>query len=260
MIVAGIDVGSVTTKVLLLEGEKIIARRIISTGANPKLAAERVLKEVLEDRGISREDIRYIVSTGYGRRSIEFGNKVITEISAAAKGAFYLGSDLGRVRTVIDLGGQDSKVISLDEEGRVLDFVMNDRCSAGTGRFLEVMSEVLEVRLEDLGEISLKSDSPVNISSICTVFSETEVISLITQGKDKKDIIAGIHYSVAQRIINMIRRIGEREVIFFCGGGAKNLGVKKAIEDKLKKNLWVPEEPQFVIALGAAIIAKESLG
>ena len=185
MITAGIDIGSVTTKVVLLKEEKVIARVITSTGAHPALAAEEVLKEALKQVNLSRADIEYIVSTGYGRRSIEFGNRVITEISAAAKGASNLGSPWERVRTVIDLGGQDSKVISLDEETRVTDFVMNDRCAAGTGRFLETMASVLGVNLEELGEWSLKAKTPIQISSICTVFAESEVISLIAQGKSK---------------------------------------------------------------------------
>lgn len=258
MITAGIDIGSVTTKVVLLEGQKVIARVITSTGVHPELAAEKVLKEALRKVDLSKADIGCIVSTGYGRRIIKFGNRVITEISAAAKGAGYSSSSSkGKVRTVIDLGGQDSKVISLDEETRVVDFVMNDRCAAGTGRFLETMTAVLGVNLEDLGELSLKAKIPIQISSICTVFAESEVISLIAQGKSKEDIIAGLHNSVAERICGMISKVGAREIICFVGGGAKNIGVKKAIEDKLQMKVWIPKEPQFVIALGAALIAKE---
>lgn len=258
MITGGIDIGSVTTKVVLLKEEKVIARVITSTGAHPALAAEEVLKEALKQVNLSRADIEYIVSTGYGRRSIEFGNQVITEISAAAKGASYSGlSPKERVRTVIDLGGQDSKVISLDEEGKVVDFVMNDRCAAGTGRFLETMTGVLGVNLEELGEWSLKAKVPIQISSICTVFAESEVISLIAQGKSKEDIIAGIHSSIAERICGMLSKVGTREVISFIGGGAKNIGVRKAIEDRLQMKVWIPEEPQFTIALGAALIAQD---
>jgi predicted CoA-substrate-specific enzyme activase len=150
-------------------------------------------------------------------------------------------------------------VISLGEKGEVVDFVMNDRCAAGTGRFLETMAAVLGVGLEEMGELSLKSKAPFQISSICTVFAESEVISLIAQGRSKEDIVAGIHASIAERIHGMITRVKAREMISFIGGGAKNIGVKKAVEDKLQMKVWVPQEPQFVIALGAALIARESL-
>ncbi|MBT9129963.1 MAG: (R)-phenyllactate dehydratase activator [candidate division WS2 bacterium] len=258
-VTAGIDIGSVTTKVVILDEEKMPTSAICPTGAYPKQSAEKVLAEALRQTGLLMTDIGCIISTGYGRRAIEFGNRVITEISAAARGASHLDLPCGKVRTVIDLGGQDSKAISLDEEGKVVDFVMNDRCAAGTGRFLEVISGVLEVGLEDIGRLSLKSGSPMNISSICTVFAESEVISLIAQGKRKEDIIAGIHSSIAERICGMVSKVGAREVISFIGGGAKNIGVKKAIEDRLQMRMWIPENPQFVIAMGAALIARELL-
>ncbi len=257
MITAGIDIGSVTTKVIILGEEKVLARAVCPTGAYPQRAAQEVLEKALEEATLSRVDLGCIVSTGYGRRSIDFGDRVITEISAAGRGASHLGSPNGVIRTVIDLGGQDSKVISLDEKGKVVDFVMNDRCAAGTGRFLEVISGVLEMRLEDLGKLSLKSESPINISSICTVFAESEVISLIAQGKNKGDIVAGIHNSIAERIYGMLSKIGTKETVSFVGGGAKNIGVKKAIEDKLQIEVYVPDWPQLVIALGAALIARK---
>lgn len=257
--VAGIDIGSVTTKVVVLAETKVIARTIAPTGAHPQAVAEKLLEEALKQAGLSMAEIGYIVSTGYGRRTIKFGTRVITEIGAAARGASFLSSPSGRIHTVIDLGGQDSKVISLGEKGEVVDFVMNDRCAAGTGRFLETMAAVLGVGLEEMGELSLKSKAPFQISSICTVFAESEVISLIAQGRSKEDIVAGIHASIAERIHGMITRVKAREMISFIGGGAKNIGVKKAVEDKLQMKVWVPQEPQFVIALGAALIARESL-
>jgi len=259
MIVAGVDIGSVTTKAVILENEKMLSRAISPTGANPKIVAEEVFKKALDHANLSRQDIGYIVSTGYGRRAIEFGNKTVTEISCCARGAQWIGTSLGEARTIIDLGGQDMKVISLEEDGTIADFVMNDKCSAGTGRFLEVMADVLGMSLENLGELSLKSKTPIQINSTCTVFAESEVISLIAQGKNKKDIIAGIHSSIASRIVNMVRGVGEKGVVFFCGGGAKNRGMHKALEDRLGMKVYVPQEPQFVIALGAALIAKESL-
>lgn len=169
-----------------------------------------------------------------------------------------MGAPLGKGRTIIDLGGQDMKVISLEEDGTIADFVMNDKCSAGTGRFLEVMADVLNVGLENLGELSRRSKVPIRINSTCTVFAESEVISLIAQGKASEDIIAGIHNSIAERIASMVRQVGAKELIFYAGGGAKNRGMHKVLEDRLDKRVYVPDEPQFVIAFGAALIAQES--
>ena len=259
MIVAGIDIGSVATKAVILKDERILSKTLCLTGADPRSAAEEALTKALKQFDLSREDLEYIVSTGYGRRAIEFGNKTVTEISCCARGAGWIETSLGEIRTIIDLGGQDMKVISLEEDGTIADFVMNDKCSAGTGRFLEVMAGVLGMGLENLGELSLKSKAPIQINSTCTVFAESEVISLIAQGKNKIDIIAGIHNSIAERIAGMVRQVGEREIIFFAGGGAKNRGMHKALEDRLEMKVYVPDEPQFVIALDAALIAKELL-
>jgi len=257
MVVAGVDIGSVVTKVVILENRKIKSQVLHLTGADPKLAAELSLKEALKFAGFSLGEIAYIVSTGYGRRAIEFGDKTITEISCCARGALWLGAPLGKIRTIIDLGGQDTKVISLDEDGGIIDFVMNDKCAAGTGRFLEVIAGALQVNLEKLGELALHAKTPIPISSICTVFTESEVVSLIAQRRSKEDIVGGICQSIATRIVGMVREIGDKETIFFVGGGAKNLGIKRALENKLKVQVYVPEEPQFVIAQGAALFADE---
>lgn len=260
MITAGIDIGSVTTKVVILDRDSVLARAISATGPHPKSTAEKVLEDALRQANLSRQDIGYIVSTGYGRRAIEFGNRAVTEISCCARGARWTGTPQGEARTIIDLGGQDMKVISLEEDGTCADFAMNDKCAAGTGRFLEVMADVLGIGLENLGELSLKSKTPIQINSTCTVFAESEVISLIAQGRNMEDIIAGIHSSIAQRIVNMIKQVGEKEVVFFCGGGAKNRGIHKALENRLGVKVFVPGEPQFVIALGAALIGQGFLG
>ncbi len=259
MIVCGIDIGSVATKTVILKDRDIISKSLALTKASPKLAAEEALSKALRQINLSEKDISYIVSTGYGRRIIEFGDRTVTEITCCGRGATQIGSPLGKIQTIIDLGGQDSKVISLDEEGGILDFVMNDKCSAGTGRFLEVMASVLEERIGDLGEIALRSNNPVRINSTCTVFSESEVISLIAQGRNKEDIISGICASIAERIAGMITQVGKKESIFFCGGGARNRGIHRFLEDKLGVELYVPQEPEFVIALGASLIAIESL-
>lgn len=258
MVCAGIDIGSVTTKAVILERDKILAKALVPTGAEPKKSAEKALDIALKEAGLTKNDLQSIVSTGYGRRTVDFSNSTVTEISCAAKGVIFLGSHMGKIQTIIDLGGQDSKVISLDETGKIVDFVMNDRCAAGTGRFLEVMSNILEVNLEDFGNLALKSNTSLKISSVCTVFAESEVISLIAQGKNKEDIIAGVCSAIAERIYKMVLQVGVKEIISFVGGGANNIGIKKAIEDKLKTKIWVPQEPQFVVALGAALFAQRT--
>jgi predicted CoA-substrate-specific enzyme activase len=257
MITVGVDIGAATTKVVILKDSKAVAKAITRTKADPNLAAELVMKKALNIAELSKKDIDYILSTGYGRRTIEFGDGTVTEITANVRGARFLGSPLGNIRTIIDLGGQDSKAMSLDEAGNIINFAMNEKCAAGTGRFLEVMAAHLGVRLEDLGRLSLRSKKPIKINATCTVFAGSEVISLIAQGKKKEDIIAGLHTSIAKRLAALAREVGVKEVIFFDGGGAKNIGIRKALENELDMKIYVPKEPQFVIALGAALIAAE---
>lgn len=257
MIVAGVDIGSTTAKVVLLQDGKPVASSITLTGADCNAAAEATLTKALEQIKKQREDISYIVSTGYGRRAIDFGNETITEISANAKGAVYLGSAMGQVKSIIDIGGQDTKAIILDDSGRITNFVMNDKCAAGTGRFLDVIARALQEPIEHFIELSLQSASPTTINSTCTVFAESEVISLIAKKVPKQDIIAGIHESIARRVVEMARSAGIKSVVFFDGGGAKNQALKKAIEEELGYEVFVPQYPQIVVALGAAIIAHE---
>lgn len=257
MISAGIDVGSVSTKVVLLDGNEIKAMHIVPTKADPNLAAETAMNECLKVAGVTQKDVGYTVTTGYGRRAIDYGDRALTEITANAKGAVFLGSPAGQVRTIIDLGGQDSKVISLDEEGKIMHFLMNDKCAAGTGRFLEVMANALGVTLNELGNISLKSNNPLKINSTCTVFAESEVVSLIARRMKKEDIIAGLHYSITKKISSMAKEVGVKEVVFFDGGGAKNVGIKDSLEKHLGVKLYVPDHPQTVVALGAALFASE---
>jgi len=256
MITVGIDIGSVATKTLILKDNNILSTALGPTKADPNLAAELTMEEVLRNASLSRDDIAYVVSTGYGRRTIGFGDKAVTEITANARGSTFLGCPYGSIGTIIDLGGQDSKVISLEDDC-IVDFVMNDKCSAGTGRFLEVMAHILGVDLEELGELSLKSKNPVKLNSTCTVFAESEIISLIAQRKGREDIIAGLHETIARKLAGMVRQLGIREAIFFSGGGAKNPGIRKALENELGVRLYVPKEPEFVTALGAALIASE---
>jgi predicted CoA-substrate-specific enzyme activase len=256
MLTAGVDIGSVATKALVLKDREILAAAVLPTGSRPKLSAVAALAQALQQAGLQAADLQHTVSTGYGRRVVEFGDKTITEISACARGTNFLGSPGGCVRTIIDLGGQDIKVISLGESGEVADFVMNDKCAAGTGHFLEVMARALEVRLEDLGALSAQSTREIAINATCTVFAESEVISLLAQDAKKEDIIAGIHRSIAERIVAMAGKIGLREVVAFNGGGAKNQGLRVALESKLGVALAIPGQPQFVNALGSALEAQ----
>ena len=253
-IVAGVDIGSVSTEALLLKGDRMMAYSIIPTGSNSKKAGESAMNETLAKANMKFKDIDYVVATGYGRISVPFANEKITEITCHAKGAHFL---FPKVRTIIDIGGQDSKAIRVDSSGNVFDFAMNDKCAAGTGRFLEVMSRALDIKLDDVGKISLKSKNPAKISSMCTVFAESEVVSLVAEGTSQKDIVSGICDAISSRIAAMVSRVGIEPGLIISGGVAKNLGVVKALENKLDLNATIPKEPQIVVALGAALLAGE---
>jgi predicted CoA-substrate-specific enzyme activase len=251
----GLDIGSTTTKAAVAEGDEILGHALAATGANCRKTAETVLEEALGAAGRDASEIAYTLSTGYGRRLVEFADATISEITANAAGAQYLTRGRAPVHTIIDIGGQDSKVISLDTDGTVRNFAMNDKCAAGTGRFLEVMSRILEIDLDQLGSLSLESTEKVTISSICTVFAETEVISLLAQARQVPDIVAGVHRSIAKRVGDLARGVGVVEPVFFDGGPALNLGLKRALEQELDVALVVPRSPQVATAIGAAIMA-----
>jgi predicted CoA-substrate-specific enzyme activase len=249
---AGVDSGSTSTNVVILDDNKnIVAYSIVPTGAMAIDSAKKAYEIALKKAGLEKEDIAYVVSTGYGRVGIPFADKQVTEITCHGKGAFYFDKD---VRTIIDIGGQDSKVIRLDDEGNVIDFVMNDKCSAGTGKFLEVMARTLEVSIDDMAEI-IDSEENIKITSMCTVFAESEVISLIAQNKDKKDIIHALNKSVASKGIVLLDRVGRKGKYMMTGGVAKNKGVVREIENKIEDKIQIPNEPQIIGALGAAILA-----
>ncbi len=252
MITAGIDVGSISAKAALLEDGEIVATCVILTGYNAKKAGRQVYEEALAKAGVDPAQVEKIVATGYGRNSIEFASKAVTEITCHAAGAHFLNPE---VRSIIDIGGQDSKAIVLDDRGKVKDFTMNDKCAAGTGRFLEVMARALEVDLDAFGELSLSAETASPISSLCTVFAESEVISLIAKGEKRENIIAGIHASIGARVVSMAKRIGFRPPAMMTGGVAKNIGVVKALEEKLGADLIVSENAQVNGAIGAALIA-----
>lgn len=252
MFTVGIDVGSITTKVVLLNGRdwRYVVR---PTGCSPRQAGKEAFEELLGRAGLAQDDISCVIGTGYGRISLPFIDKAVTEITCHARGAHHLlaGADM-----VIDIGGQDSKVILTDGRGSVINFAMNDKCAAGTGRFLEVIAAALGADVSELAEIA-RGAEPVQISSMCTVFAESEVISLLAQGVDKGKIIAGIHRSVAGRVAAMAERLGQGELIIFTGGVAKNEGVKEFLSRELKRDIFVAPESQLAGALGAALLARE---
>jgi len=254
MLTVGMDIGSITTKAAVVKDGSILGTRVIFTGYNAESAGNRVMEELLAELGIRREQVERIVATGYGRNSVRFADSAITEITCHAAGAHYLNP---HIRSIIDIGGQDSKTIAVDEKGRVKDFAMNDKCAAGTGRFLEVMARALEVDLDEFGELSLRSENPSKISSLCTVFAESEVISLISKGESRDNIIAGIHESIAARVAAMAKRVGVVPPIMMTGGVAKNRGVVDALQKKLESTIEVAANAQENGAIGAAVLAAE---
>jgi len=254
MIIAGCDVGSLTGKAVIMKNGEIVSFSIVPVTIRPEKTAMNAMNEALGKAFLKLEEIEYLIGTGYGRAKIPFANENISEITCHGKGARWL---LPSVRTIIDIGGQDCKAISLDAEGNVADFVMNDKCAAGTGRFLEVMAKALELDLDDLGPVSLKSSAPAVISSTCSVFAESEVITLMAEGVDVPDIVAGIHKAIAGRVASMAKRVGLKKDFTLTGGVAKNAGVVKFLEAELGEIKKLPVDPQIVGAIGAAIIAKE---
>jgi predicted CoA-substrate-specific enzyme activase len=249
---AGVDIGSTMTKVVIMDAS-VLASVIGPTGPEHRKLANRVMEEALAKAKLSFDAITYVVATGYGRINVPFADRQITEISCHARGVSHL---LPGVRTVIDIGGQDSKAIKL-KDGRAVDFVMNDRCAAGTGRFLEVTAEGLGVKLEDMGRLSLEAKNKVEIGSTCTVFAAQEVVAQLAAGAALADIIAGLHEAIASRIIGMARRLKIEREVAVTGGGAKNIGLVRALEAKLGYSVLVPPEPLLTGAIGAALLGKD---
>ena len=251
---AGIDIGSITAKAAVLRDGRLLGSRVIFTGYNSEAAGRRVFEELLDELGLTRPEIVRIVATGYGRKSVAIADKAVTEIMCHAAGARCLDPS---VRSLIDIGGQDSKAVVMDENGRVTNFAMNDKCAAGTGRFLEVMARALEADLDEFGALSLRAERPAKISSLCTVFAESEVISLIARGETRENIIAGIHEAIASRVSAMASRIGLAAPVMMTGGVARNVGVVRALEKVLGMPVAVSPHAQVTGAIGAAAIARE---
>lgn len=248
----GIDIGSTASKcVMLADGKEIAAKSLISVGAGTS-GPQRAISEVLEQAGKSKEEMAFVLATGYGRNSLEeIADAQMSELSCHAKGATFL---FPQVHTVVDIGGQDVKILQV-ENGVMTNFVMNDKCAAGTGRFLDVMARVLEVKVQDLGMLGAQSTKQVEISSTCTVFAESEVISQLSMGTDKRDIINGIHRSVASRVAGLAHRVGIRDQVVMTGGVAQNSGVVKALEEALGHEVHISPLTQYNGALGAALFA-----
>jgi predicted CoA-substrate-specific enzyme activase len=252
---AGIDIGSTMTKVVLMDtAESILSSIKGPTGPEHRQLANEVMRTALEQADLQLDDISYIVATGYGRVNVPFADDQITELSCHARGVYSL---FHNVTTAIDIGGQDAKCLKI-EKGKLVDFAMNDKCAAGTGRFLEITAATLGIRLEDMGDISLKSTKRIQLSNLCTIFAQQEVVALLSRGEKLEDIIAGLHDSLASRVAALAQRLKIEPDVVLTGGVAKNIGMVKAMKENLGCELLVPEEPLLTGAIGAAILAKEN--
>jgi predicted CoA-substrate-specific enzyme activase len=253
----GVDVGSTQTKAVIVDTDgTIVGRSLIETGADVTKAAEVAYELALAESIAEDADVGYVIGTGYGRYKVTFGDRQVTEISCHGRGAAHM---FPGTKTVLDMGGQDSKAIRIQPNGEIVDFCMNDKCAAGTGRFLGAASDALEIPLDDLGPTALDSEKPVRISTTCTVFAEAEVLSWLGKGKKIEDILWGVHQSIAARSFGLLRRVGIEDEITFSGGVARNVGMIKAMEEKLERSLNVSEESHYMGALGAALYALDSV-
>jgi len=258
---AGVDVGSTQTKAVIMEdnggvGPRLVARALVDTGANVQKAAEHGFLAACREAAIPTQEVGFVVGTGYGRYKITFGHTQMTEITCHARGAAFLCPG---TRTVIDMGGQDSKAISVGPQGEVLDFVMNDKCAAGTGRFLANAADVMGISLDEVGPLSLQGKQPVKITTVCTVFVESDILSYLAQGKKPEDILNGVHLAIARRTVSLARRVPIEPQISLTGGVARNVGMVLALEQILGASLQVSAEAQFTGAIGAALFALEKM-
>ncbi len=250
---SGVDVGSTQTKAVVLDGDrKIVGRSLIDTGANVTQAAENAFALACQDAGLSPDQVNFTIGTGYGRYKVTFGQAQVTEISCHARGGQYL---FPNTRTVLDIGGQDTKAIRVGTDGNVLDFSMNDKCAAGTGRFLGGAAAALEIPLGELGGLALQAKNPVKITTTCTVFAESEIINWLAKGKKVEDILLGVHQSIAQRSISLLRRVGIEDEITFTGGVTRNIGMVTTLQEMLGMKLNVSPEAHYMGAIGAALFA-----
>lgn len=254
---AGVDVGSTQTKAVIIDEDgRIVGRALIDTGANVITAAENAFMAAVKNAGVLEEDVAYVVGTGYGRYKVTFGDSQLTEISCHARGAVQM---FPGTRTVLDMGGQDTKAIRVRPNGEVVDFCMNDKCAAGTGRFLQAASFALEISLDEVGPTALRAERPVKISNTCTVFAESEVLSWLGRGKKIEDILMGMHQSIATRSMGLLRRVGIESEVTFSGGVARNRAMVQVLDAMLDLRMNVSEESHFMGALGAALFALDRI-
>ncbi len=254
MVTLGVDVGNKQTKVIILKDDEIIGKGIAESGFDQKKAVEDALNEALRAAELQKEDLQFVVATRSGSTEVPFANSIVTDVNAAARGTLRI---FPAVRTVADVGAEEVRVIKLDKRGKVVDFAINDKCAAGAGSFVEAMSDALEVPLEEMGALSLQSEKAVSMNAQCAVFAESEVVSLIHAKTPKMDIARAVHDAMASRISSMVRRVGLQREMAIIGGVARNLGFVRCLEDDLEMTLLLPDEPEYVSALGAAIIAAE---
>jgi predicted CoA-substrate-specific enzyme activase len=251
----GIDIGTGTSKGVIIRDGRLVADALINSGINYKTAAEKLAAGLLDKAGISRNDIRYTVATGCGAPNVTYADENVADIRCCAKGVFHLFPD---VRTIIDIEAQTTQVIRLGKNGQIAGFITSEKCASGSGRFIEIISNVLQIPLADIGPRSLRSVNPVTFTTACAVFGESEAVSRVAEGSAPEDILAGVHQAMAAKIHTMIERVGIEERVAVFGGGALNIGLVKALETALKVKLIVPPQPQLVTALGAALFAKEA--
>jgi (R)-2-hydroxyacyl-CoA dehydratese activating ATPase len=255
---AGLDIGSTAIKVVLVdESGRLVGEHVTASGSLFYKNAKEAFETLLAKLGVERRKVRYMIATGYGRKLYKDADDSISEITANGFGAHEVGKAFGGVRTIINIGGQDSKAIQIDSQGGVTNFVMNDKCAAGTGRFLDVAARNLEVDLEELGDYHFAATAgPLSINSTCTVFAESEIIGLLAQGHGKGEIISGIHYSIAKRTVRLAKKVGLEDRVYFDGGPALNKGLVAALQEELGREMIVPEHPQTTTAFGAAVLAR----
>ncbi len=254
---AGIDGGSTYIKAAVIRDNQVVKTKIANTGIDNSGSAQKLLLSMAAELGIQRNDIKYTMATGYSRKIIDIADDDVSEITAHAYGVRLTAPREYKPGMIIDIGGQDSKIIYLDEKYGIKNFTMNDKCAAGTGKFMEVIAQILETTIDRIGPISLESREPCDINSMCVVFAQSEVISLVARKYAREDILFGMHLSMARRIIKMIRKSEMGGDILMKGGGALNIGLRKAFEDELMRDVYVAKHPQFNGSIGAAILAKE---
>ncbi|MCC8150750.1 MAG: acyl-CoA dehydratase activase [Lachnospiraceae bacterium] len=257
MLTAGIDIGSTAAKAVIMEEKEIKSYAIIPTGSDSVKTAQTVMEQALNRADVRQENVQYIVATGYGRIVVPFADKNITEISCHAKGAVFTCPD---ARTILDIGGQDCKVVCCDERGRIQNFVLNDKCAAGTGRFLEMIAKTLDIAIEEMGELSFQTDGEIPvISSICVLFARSEIMRLMRRGYPRNEILAGLLEAQTDRIVSLLRKTACLPELIITGGVAKNSGMVKRLEQKSGMTALKVQEPQIIGALGAAFFASEAL-